>query len=94
MHKKNYMKRLILLLVFVVSIQLVRAQEGTRQLMPNSSDRLYLAIGSSDFAEYGCAATSRLYIYLNAGDVMRFGMRKGTGWGWGTPQFRIRNHSD
>jgi hypothetical protein len=59
------MKRLfLLLLVFVVSLQFAQAQEGTRQLMPNSTDRLYLAIGQDNFALYGCPATARLYIFL------------------------------
>lgn len=53
------------------------AQEGTKQFMPNSTDRLWLEIYRSNdkyFATQSASAKERLYVYLNAGERMHFGM--------------------
>ncbi len=57
--------------------------EGTKQLMPNSSDRLWLEFnvfgtGSSSFAGYNCSAEKRLNIRLVAGEKVFFGFKMNT----------------
>lgn len=56
------------------------AQEGTKQLMPNSSDRLWLEFNvfgtaGQGFGMYNCAAEKRINIRLRAGEKMYFGMK-------------------
>ena len=59
--------------------------------MPNESDRCYLLInqnGYTNFAEYGCFERERLYIYLEAGDVLHLGMNANK-----AGDFRLRDAS-
>ncbi len=53
------------------------AQEGTAQLRPNSGDVLYMEIygDGSKFGSYAAEPRERIYIRLNAGEKMHFGMR-------------------
>jgi gliding motility-associated-like protein len=55
----------------------VGAQEGTKQLMPNAVDILYIELNAagSDFASYTSSPRERLYIYLKAGEKLHFGMK-------------------
>ncbi len=80
------MRRLIclfaVLAILVLGRELVFA-EGTKQLMPNSTDRLYLEFntwqtGSNDFAGYDCSVVKRLNIRLNAGEKVFFGFKMNT----------------
>ncbi len=69
-------KSLFVFLFYFTS--LLNAQEGTKQFMPNASDRLWLEIYRSTdklFATYAATDKERLYIYLNAGETMHFGMK-------------------
>ena len=75
---------LLVIFLFPLCHQL-QAQEGTKQLMPNSTDRLWLSFigrnapGSTDgFAGYNSSEDKRLNIYLNAGEKMYFGMKMRT----------------
>ncbi|GEM_PF-1004026 len=93
------MKKL-LVFFFVLYAFYVNGQEGTKQLMPNSSDRLWLEINCSgkEFATYGAPDKSRLYVYLNAGETMYFGMKIADYSWWdienyNTAYFRVRNES-
>ncbi len=68
----------VLLLAF--SISNGYAQEGTKQLMPNSNDRLWLEFNvfgtaGEGFGMYDCAADKRINIRLRAGEKMYFGMK-------------------
>ncbi len=80
------MKRLIYMLgVFTLVTLSVKPvfPEGTKQLMPNSSDRLWLEFnvfqtGSNDFAGYDCPANKRLYIHVNSGEKVFFGFKMNT----------------
>jgi hypothetical protein len=63
------MKKLLLYIVLFVSISSF-AQEGTKQLMPNSTDVLFLefnAFADKDFGNYSATDKERIYIYLNEG---------------------------
>ncbi len=70
------MKKLLVLLLALYSFSLF-AQEGTKQLMPNEGDRLYLEmfVSGKDFATYGADEKDRLHIYLKDGETMHFGMQ-------------------
>nr|WP_319399486.1 Calx-beta domain-containing protein [uncultured Carboxylicivirga sp.] len=71
------LQRILAFVLFICALQ-VRAQEGTKQFMPNSSDRLWLEIYrdyNKYFATYSASDKERLYIYLNAGETMHFGMK-------------------
>jgi gliding motility-associated-like protein len=79
------MRRIINLFGVLLLLLLVKAgyAEGTKQLMPNSTDRLYLEFntwqtGSNDFAGYDCPAEKRLNIRLNAGEKVFFGFKMNT----------------
>ncbi|MCU0443577.1 MAG: gliding motility-associated C-terminal domain-containing protein [Microscillaceae bacterium] len=60
-----------------LSILNVSAQEGTKQLMPNTNDILYIELNAagSDFASYTSPERERLYIYLKAGEKLHLGMK-------------------
>ncbi|MBN2890387.1 MAG: hypothetical protein JXL97_00840, partial [Bacteroidales bacterium] len=75
------MKKTIYLLVLFsfLLMGISKAQEGTKQFMPNSTDRLYLNIGDANFARIGCPERVRLNIYLNAGETVHFGIQKAGG---------------
>lgn len=79
-------KSLLLLLLLLGMIGTTKAQEGTKQLMPNATDRLIIRL--DPFANYGADAHRRLNIYLNIGEKMHFGMRLNTGAG---VKFRIKD---
>ncbi len=71
------MKNVLLFSLMLFSI-LVNAQEGTKQLMPNANDQLWLefqTFAGNNFGMYGCDSTQRINIYLNAGEKMYFGMK-------------------
>ncbi|MBR8537567.1 tandem-95 repeat protein [Carboxylicivirga sediminis] len=73
---KPILKSVLFVLYFYPFIAF--SQEGTKQFMPNSSDRLWLEIYRSDdklFATQSATDKERLYVYLNAGEKMHFGMR-------------------
>ncbi|MCU4157655.1 tandem-95 repeat protein [Carboxylicivirga sp. A043] len=77
MRKIKLLQRTLLLLVLFLPL-MGAAQEGTKQFMPNSTDRLWLEIYRSDnkyFATQSASDKEKLYIYLNAGEKMHFGMK-------------------
>ncbi|MBN2891588.1 MAG: hypothetical protein JXL97_06965, partial [Bacteroidales bacterium] len=83
-------KTIYLLVLFSMLLSLgSNAQEGTKQFMPNSTDRLYLNIGDANFARVGCPERVRLNIYLNAGEIVHFGIQKSSG-----GDMQIRDASD
>ncbi len=67
-NKNKYNMRKILLLGFALLSFLVKAQEGTKQLMPSSTDKLQILMPTYTNTE------SRIYIYLNAGEKLNLGM--------------------
>ncbi len=79
------MKRAILYIFILFTIS-VNAQEGTKQLMPNSNDRLWLefnVFSGNDFGNYSANEKERIHIYLNAGETIHFGMRMYTASNYG-----------
>ncbi len=79
------MKRAILFIFILFTIS-VNAQEGTKQLMPNSNDRLWLefnVFSGNDFGNYSANEKERIHIYLNAGETMHFGMKMYTASNYG-----------
>ena len=71
------MKRHIIFIFLLFTIY-VNAQEGTKQLMPNSNDRLWLefnAFGGNNFGNYSAVEKERIHIYLEIGEIMHFGMK-------------------
>src|SRR6056297_1483217 len=72
-------KRFLLLLTAIYFIFLTSfAQEGTKQLMPNSNDRLWLefkVFDGNNFGLYDCAEKERINIYLRDGEIMHYGMK-------------------
>ncbi|MFO8235484.1 MAG: Ig-like domain-containing protein, partial [Bacteroidales bacterium] len=75
------MKKLLLIFLLLIS-SIIYSQEGTKQLMPNEVDRLYLEMYCNDgennlkeFATYGAEEKDRLHIYLKEGETMHFGMQ-------------------
>jgi hypothetical protein len=91
------MKKLLLYIVLFISINTF-AQEGTKQFMPNSTDRLWLEMYYfENFGTYRAADKERIYIYLNAGEKMYFGMNIGEGDYWFSNvngiSFRLKNPS-
>ncbi|MBS3776810.1 MAG: hypothetical protein KGY70_16550, partial [Bacteroidales bacterium] len=73
----KFTKGYMLLLFFLATFNAL-PQEGTKQLMPSSTDRLYLMLNHNDhpdFAMYGCDEDVRLNIYLKAGEKLYFGMQ-------------------
>ena len=70
------MKKLLVIFLALYSFSLF-SQEGTKQLMPNDGDRLYLEmfVSGKDFATYGADEKDRLHIYLKEGETMHFGMQ-------------------
>ncbi|HKL07123.1 MAG TPA: Ig-like domain-containing protein, partial [Bacteroidales bacterium] len=77
------MKKLIFNLLtatFFISAQLF-AQEGTKQLMPNANDKLYIEFNVFDdnnFGMYNCPENERINIYLEAGEKLYLGMKMNT----------------
>ncbi|BDX37387.1 hypothetical protein CYCD_07420 [Tenuifilaceae bacterium CYCD] len=74
-------KVLLKLLVLFALSSNVWAQEGTKQFMPNSSDRLWLEFNVFDnvnFGIYGCPESERINIRLNEGENLYFGMKMNT----------------
>lgn len=72
------MKKLLPLIIFLTTFSATFAQEGTKQLMPNSNDRLFIEFNvfdDSNFGLYDCDEHERINIYLNAGEKMHFGMK-------------------
>jgi gliding motility-associated-like protein len=72
------MKKILPLIIFLTSLSVTFAQEGTKQLMPNASDPLYIEFGvfpGSDFGLYDCAENERINVFLNEGEKMFFGMK-------------------
>ncbi|MGE0078543.1 MAG: Ig-like domain-containing protein [Bacteroidales bacterium] len=70
----------LLVLAFLLGTN-VFAQEGTKQFMPSSSDRLWLEFNvfdNVDFGTYGCPEDERINIRLNSGEKLYFGMRMNT----------------
>src|SRR6056297_3272562 len=93
------MKKLLVFLFVLYSFS-IHSQEGTKQLMPNDGDRLWLEINCSgkDFATYDAPDKSRLYVYMNSGETMYFGMKIADYSWWdietyNTAYFRIRNEA-
>ncbi len=76
--------RKILLLSFALLSFLVKAQEGTKQLMPNETDKLQIQVPATYNTE------SRIYIYLKAGEKMHLGMNP-TG---GSTNYQLNDPSD
>ena len=76
------MKKLLVIFLALYSFTSF-SQEGTKQLMPNEGDRLWLEINcpgyeygtNKDFATYNADKTDRLHIYLKEGETMHFGMK-------------------
>ncbi|MFA5648371.1 MAG: Ig-like domain-containing protein [Bacteroidales bacterium] len=97
------MKRILLLLSALFFTATIFAQEGTKQLMPEKDKPLYLEFNVFDggnFGNYSATEKERIYIYLNAGETMRFGMKMNTvNYGGtvsintGNVKFRIKNPS-
>jgi gliding motility-associated-like protein len=91
------MKKLLLVIGLFISLYSI-AQEGTKQFMPNSTDRLWLELyraSNKYFATYSATDKERLYIYLNAGETAHFGMKMASfsnGNAYRTT-FRIKNPS-
>ncbi|MBU8893127.1 MAG: hypothetical protein KOO66_10140, partial [Bacteroidales bacterium] len=78
--------RNIILFVFITFTIGVKAQEGTKQLMPNSTDRLWLEFNTftgKEFGTYDATDKERIYIFLNAGDKLHFGMQMHTATNYG-----------
>lgn len=80
--RPKYTKTVLSLWLLLSSFCLGLAQEGTKQLAPQESDLLYLLIyGSSgtvennNFGSYVAEDRERIYVYLNAGETMYYGMR-------------------
>ncbi|WP_291856142.1 hypothetical protein, partial [Marinilabilia sp.] len=72
------MKKLLLLIIFLTTFTATFAQEGTKQLMPNSNDRLFIefnAFDGNNFGLFNANEYERINIYLNAGEKMFFGMK-------------------
>jgi hypothetical protein len=70
------MKRVIFFIFLLFTIY-VNAQEGTKQFMPNSNDRLWMefnVFSGNNFGEYNCDEKERINIHLNAGETMHYGM--------------------
>lgn len=63
------------------------AQEGTKQFMPNSTDKLYIEL--NPFASYGANEKERINIHLNTGEKVFFGMKLLDGSG----SFRVKDPS-
>src|SRR6056297_749820 len=64
--------------IVVLMIFTAYGQEGTKQLMPNSNDRLWLefkVFDGNDFGLYNCEERERINIYLRDGEIMHFGMK-------------------
>jgi hypothetical protein len=74
------MRRILLFLGVALTLN-IYAQEGTKQLMPNSNDRLWIEFNSftdNDFGNYSANEKERIHIYLKAGEIMHFGMKMNT----------------
>lgn len=72
------MKKILPLIIFLTTFSAAFAQEGTKQLMPNSNDRLFIEFNvfdDSNFGLYDADEHERINIYLNAGEKMHFGMK-------------------
>ncbi|MEA3317551.1 MAG: hypothetical protein U9R54_06300, partial [Bacteroidota bacterium] len=79
------MRKVILFVLLFVTTNII-AQEGTKQLMPNSNDRLWLefnAFANNNFGTYLASEKERINIYLNAGETMHFGMKMYTATNYG-----------
>jgi len=80
MNRKTFIFMFFFLTLFTLQI---KGQEGTKQLMPNSTDRLYLRV-ASNFASYNgntgnsIGTNQRLYIYMNTGEKLHFGFKRRT----------------
>jgi len=74
------MRRILLYLFVLITLNL-NAQEGTKQLMPNSNDRLWMEFNSfagNDFGNYEANEKERIHIYMIAGETLHFGMKMNT----------------
>ncbi|MDD4384975.1 MAG: tandem-95 repeat protein [Bacteroidales bacterium] len=72
------MKRILFLSLLTCAIGLSFAQEGTKQFMPNSNDRLWLEFGAfagNNFGLYDSKKNERINIYLEVGEKIHFGMK-------------------
>jgi len=83
--KKRYSLRMLSILMVVIGLlattDQIKAQEGTKQLMPNSNDRLWLefkVFDGNNFGLYGCTEKERINIHMAAGEKMFFGMKMNT----------------
>jgi gliding motility-associated-like protein len=79
------MKKYILFLFLILTLGL-NAQEGTKQLMPNSTDILWLEFNTftgKEFGTYDATDKERIYIYLNEDDKMHFGLMMHTASNYG-----------
>jgi len=77
----GFMKRLLFLSLFACSIVFSYAQEGTKQFMPNSNDRLWLEFGAftgNNFGLYDCDENERINVYLKANEKLYLGMKMNT----------------
>jgi gliding motility-associated-like protein len=72
------MKKFLPLFIFLASLTATYAQEGTKQLMPNSNDRLFIEFNvfdNSNFGLFDSGEEERINIFLNAGEKMFYGMK-------------------
>ncbi|RPH29880.1 MAG: tandem-95 repeat protein, partial [Bacteroidales bacterium] len=94
----------ILFLGFFITPGIVNAQEGTKQFMPNSNDRLWLEFkyfNGNNFGLYNCNEKERINIRLNSGEKVFFGMNMNTTLNYGGDvltdasrvRFRVRRPS-
>jgi len=96
------MKKVLLFISVLISLQ-VFSQEGTKQLMPIKTYPLYLefnVFSGGNFGNYSATEKERIYIYLNEGETMHFGMKMNTiNYGGNVSQnpsnlyFRVKNPS-
>lgn len=75
-----------LLFIFLLFTLYANAQEGTKQLMPNSNDRLWIefnVFSGNNFGNYSATEKERINIYMNAGEILHFGMKMNTSENYG-----------
>jgi hypothetical protein len=74
------MRQYLLLFFLLLTINLF-AQEGTKQFMPNSNDRLwpeFQTFSGNNFGMYGCDLNERINIHLNLDENVFFVMKINT----------------
>lgn len=77
MRTLTLLRKTIFIIGLLVSV-LTNAQEGTKQFMPNETDRLWLEIYRNSgklFATQSATDKERLYVTLNKGEKLHFGMK-------------------